>query len=291
MYGGVPTVWRASMLSSEDDSGVLPMSTACSRARPKSRILACPSGATTMFAGFRSRWMTPTPWACASASDSCSAMSRTCIGAGGACRICAESVAPFTYSMTMCTPSSDSRTSYTAAMWGWLRRAAARASRRRRRRRSAASEPAVPLRVFSATRRWRRVSSARKTSPLAPAPSRSRMRYGPTVERAIPGSSFRLESRRSLAQMIQRQTKTGRPWGAPLKCHRIRAVARWLLRPSAAEEDAAERPDRGQERGRHQEQVAVLADRAAEADGRRPPPKPGRGATAARPAPWPPWPP
>ena len=68
-------------------------------------------------------------------------MSTTCMGVGGPWRMRAASVAPRTYSMTMCTPSSDSSTSYTAAMWGWFSRAAARASRSIFRRSSEASDP------------------------------------------------------------------------------------------------------------------------------------------------------
>ncbi len=218
MYGGVPTVCRTSTLASDALNGTLPASTSCSRARPKSRIFAPPSGDSITLAGFRSRWMTPSECAWTNALESWRAMSTTCMGVGGPCRMRAASVAPRTYSMTMCTPSSDSSTSYTAAMWGWFSRAAARASRSIFRRSSEASDPAVPERVFRATRRCRRVSSASHTSPFAPAPRRSRMRYGPTLARAIVGQV--LEGRRSLTQSTQ---------GSAAGVRRRSTISPWLL--------------------------------------------------------------
>src|SRR5438552_13452186 len=85
-----------------------------------------------------------------------------------------------------------------AATLGWLSRAAARASCSSRRRASGAVLTGSAS-VFSATRRWRRGSSARYTSPIAPAPSFSRIRYGPTHGAARPTDYFLRKSCESLA--------------------------------------------------------------------------------------------
>ena len=47
---------------------------------PKSRILTDPSGITWMFAGLRSRWITPPPWAAASAAASWRPIAITRVG-------------------------------------------------------------------------------------------------------------------------------------------------------------------------------------------------------------------
>src|SRR5688572_25213304 len=70
-------------------------------------------------------------------------------------------------------------------MLGWFRRAAARASRSTHRRASASSLLPRAESVLTATLRPSRVSSARKTSPLAPLPSASMILYGPMDEGTI----------------------------------------------------------------------------------------------------------
>src|SRR5512135_3236429 len=71
-----------------------------------------------------------------------------------------------------------------AAMFGWLREARTWASRVKRARRSA-SRAKRSGSTLIATSRWRRVSRARQTSPMPPAPRRDRTSNGPRRE---PGS-------------------------------------------------------------------------------------------------------
>src|SRR5262245_24937315 len=69
--------------------------------------------------------------------------------------------------------------SYRAQMWGWLRLETVRASRSKRWRRSGL--PArCSGRTLIATVRSRRVSRARYTSPMPPAPSGASTSYGPS---------------------------------------------------------------------------------------------------------------
>ena len=55
----------------EWERSVAGLSSAKAFARPKSRTLVFPSGVTLMFAGFKSRWMTPAACAASSASAIC----------------------------------------------------------------------------------------------------------------------------------------------------------------------------------------------------------------------------
>src|SRR5438105_7106393 len=78
-------------------------------------------------------------------------------------------------------------------MLGCVSRATARASRSTRERPSGDSDSLV-VRHFRATRRSSRGSWPRNTSPMPPAPSFSRIRYGPTaapVTQQAPGSCGR----------------------------------------------------------------------------------------------------
>src|SRR5437879_5351819 len=68
-------------------------------------------------------------------------------------------------------------------MPGWFKLASERASRSKRERRSASSKR-VSGSTFSATILSTRVSRARNTSPMPPAPSRATISYGPSF---VPG--------------------------------------------------------------------------------------------------------
>ena len=74
--------------------------------------------------------------------------------------------------MAMNSWPPSSPISYTWQTFGWLTPAAARASRRKRLR----AESSGSAIVFTATRRPRLSSSAAKTTPIPPCPSRWRMR-------------------------------------------------------------------------------------------------------------------
>jgi hypothetical protein len=128
-------------------------------AMPKSRIFGRRSGRTMMLSGLRSRWMTPSLWASASPSAISAAMRRASESGRGFPSMSCRRVRPSTYSMTMYVLPSDSLTSWTAAMVGWLTAAAARASRRKRRR-SFSSEVRAGRRILMATWRLSRVSRA-----------------------------------------------------------------------------------------------------------------------------------
>ena len=73
--------------------------------------------------------------------------------------------------------------SWTVTMLGWFKAEAARASRSSRASRSRSAESSAG-RTLTATWRPRRVSSARKTSPIPPEPSGAMTSYGPS---RVPG--------------------------------------------------------------------------------------------------------
>ena len=102
----------------------------------------------------------PRPSATASATVSAPRRSRS------------ASDSPSSSSMAMNSWPPSSPISYTWQTFGWLTPAAARASRRKRLR-ADSSGSAI---VFTATRRPRLSSSAAKTTPIPPCPSRWRMR-------------------------------------------------------------------------------------------------------------------
>ena len=104
MNSGVPTIspGRESDITSVGERDMSPANgSSIALARPKSRTLTLPSGVILMFAGFRSRWMTPFSCATSSASAICDAMrSESATGSGPVERRSA-SVSPATSSMTM----------------------------------------------------------------------------------------------------------------------------------------------------------------------------------------------
>jgi hypothetical protein len=91
MYATVPTIW--SVL-------VCRLVTSSARAIPKSITLGVPSENST-FCGFRSRWMTPTPWIAASAVATPTAtLCSVPPSSGPRSRITSERLGPSTYSTT-----------------------------------------------------------------------------------------------------------------------------------------------------------------------------------------------
>ena len=120
------------------------------------------------------------PAACALASPSatCAATPGSCARASGPRRSSSRRVFPSTSSIAMKAVSPSRPISWIVTMLGWFSAEAARAScsNRASRSRSCASASG---RTFSATSRPRRVSRARKTSPMPPAPRGARTSYAP----------------------------------------------------------------------------------------------------------------
>ena len=90
---------------------------------PKSIILMEPSASSMMFWGLTSRWTMPLAWACSSAARiwvaKCTVSFQ--VRAPPRCLRYSFSVMPSIYSMTMYCILSDTETSYTLTMLGWLR--------------------------------------------------------------------------------------------------------------------------------------------------------------------------
>ena len=143
-------------------------------ARPKSRILTCPSPVTITFSGFKSRCTIPEACARARPSAICGAIARILRSGSGEPAINSRSVAPATSSMTMQEVESIRATSYTVTMLGWLSEETARASRSKRRSLSG-SESSSAGSTLIATSRPSRVSRAFQTSPMPPAPMWARI--------------------------------------------------------------------------------------------------------------------
>src|SRR6266496_3902018 len=123
----------------------------------------------------------PAAWARATASAIGIAIRRTSPSLIPWRGMTASSVFPGTYSITMKSfPSADS-ISWMVTMFGWLRAEAARASWTKRRRRLSSAIRSAG-RTLIATSRPRRVSRARYTSPIPPAPTSERTSYDPSFE-------------------------------------------------------------------------------------------------------------
>jgi len=144
------------------------------RARPKSRILTCPFVVTNTFSGFRSLWTSSFSWAAARPCAICTACSTALRTGSGPRRSTARSVSPSRSSVTAYAVPASSPKSWRATMFEWLKAATARASRSKRFRRSG-SRAKASGRTLTATSRPRRVSRARKTSPMPPAPRGARI--------------------------------------------------------------------------------------------------------------------
>src|ERR1022692_1106567 len=81
--------------------------------------------------------------------------------------------------------------SYSVQMWGWFSDEIALASRSRRWRTPGVSANRCG-KTFKATVRWRRLSLARYTSPMPPAPKRASITYGPSSSPGANRYSLRL---------------------------------------------------------------------------------------------------
>jgi hypothetical protein len=99
---------------------------------------------------------------------------------------CSRSVAPSRSSDTRNGAPPCEPNSWTTSTFGWLSAPAAHASCSNRRRRSASAENDSG-KTLRATSRARRVSLARYTSPIPPAPIRLTMSYGPRRAPAVRG--------------------------------------------------------------------------------------------------------
>ena len=164
-------------------------------ARPKSSTFTFPSGVTFTFAGLRSRWTMPFSCASSRASAICRAIATaSSTGTGPRFSRSARS-SPSTSSMTSrwaLLPSGSVACSkpYRWAIVEWLSEASSFASRSKRERRSGSVAKAAG-RSFSATCRPSRVSVARQTSPIPPAPMAAVISYGP---RRAPGARVSVEA-------------------------------------------------------------------------------------------------
>src|SRR5580700_3321544 len=167
MYAGVPTVPR------EVDT---PMRSAA-RATPKSMTRG-PSGATSTLDGLRSRCTRPTPWIDSSASAHPAASHRTApTGSGPHALTSRASDGAGTYAVASQGRSASGSASTTAAVKNPLTRRAAATSCANRVRNPASSARSTLI-VFTATSRPA-AERPRYTWPIAPAPRRPRITYGP----------------------------------------------------------------------------------------------------------------
>lgn len=170
MYGGLPKIRPVT---------VQPAVASEECAMPKSQIFSRPPGSRKRLAGFKSRWITLSSCAAASASAVCAARSSaTATGIPPGARISAvRRSSPASSSMTMKSRPSSWPTSCTTVMPGCWSRAPIVASRRKRA--TSSSFVAASSSTFTATARSSAVSRARHTSPMPPWPSRCSRRYRP----------------------------------------------------------------------------------------------------------------
>ena len=154
-------------------------SVSLSRASPKSVSLTVSVWVRSTFRGLMSRWTTPTVWAASSPKSVWRRSGHSVSHGIGPPAIRSWRLPPSTYSITMNSPRSVSRSAITRTMWGLATRAIARASVRKRR--TNAASVAIPAEIdLSATGIPRAVSSARYTTPIPPRPSTRWMWYSPT---------------------------------------------------------------------------------------------------------------
>ena len=142
-----------------------------------------PSGRTLMLAGFRSRCTIPCSCAASSAPAICRASASAWSSGTGPCAMRTARSSPSTSSITIARTPSPSSRPWIAAMCGWFSDASTSASRWKRASRSGSVASDVG-RILTATWRLSRVSVARYTSPMPPAPSGETISYGP---RRVPG--------------------------------------------------------------------------------------------------------
>ena len=97
-------------------------------ASPKSRILGFPSAVTLMFAGFKSRWMTP--FSCAALRPSAISLNNASVLSTGMglLAICCASVSPSMISITRHRVSPEVSSPWSVAMLGWFKEARSLAS-------------------------------------------------------------------------------------------------------------------------------------------------------------------
>ncbi len=166
------------------DASFLPAGAPCrgpwSFARPKSRIFTNPSCEIMMFSGFRSRCTIPAWCAFARPLAICVATSSAFLTGSGPSSSSWRSVQPSISSIARYGDVSARPTSKIVTMLGWLSAEAERASSAKRARPSGLPRSSFGS-TFSATLRPSRVSSARYTSPIPPAPSLSMIWNGPSA--------------------------------------------------------------------------------------------------------------
>ena len=159
-------------------------------ARPKSSTFTVPSDRSLIFAGLRSRWMIPCSWAASSASAICRAIGRASSSGIGPCAMRSASVGPSTSSSTSAADAVRFFESVDAADVRMIERRERLGFALKARHRSGSCAN-VSGRILIATSRSSRVSRARYTSPMPPAPSADRISYGPSCAPAarVTGSS------------------------------------------------------------------------------------------------------
>jgi hypothetical protein len=129
-------------------------------ASPEVEHLPRPRAVTAMFAGFKSRWITPRSCAASSASQTCSAYATASRSVTGPRATNCAMVWPRTSSMTRKSSPSCASKSYTVAIAGCSSCESSRASSRSRRRASALDRMRGEI-TLSATSRSSRSSQAR----------------------------------------------------------------------------------------------------------------------------------
>ena len=147
--------------------------------RPKSRIFGVPSLVTMMFSGFRSRCTSAAACAAASPSATPTAIDSNFFSATGPRPMISRSESPRISSITSQVSPSRELKSWMVTMFRWLSAEALRASRSKRARRSRSLVSSCG-RTLMATSRPSRVSRARYTSPIPPAPMGPEISYGPS---------------------------------------------------------------------------------------------------------------
>ncbi len=101
MYEAVPSAWPLRVMRVWS----------AAVAMPRSASFTTPRSPSSTFAGLTSRWTIPASWACSSAEETAAITSTARRGRSGPSMIACPRVDPFTYSMTMRTPSSSATVS------------------------------------------------------------------------------------------------------------------------------------------------------------------------------------
>ena len=190
MYAGVPSTVPVAVRSTAASSSGSPSASAsvaadASRTSPKSLTSTRPSVRTSTLAGLKSRCTRPARCAATSPSPAATNRVRTSRQGWGRAslrpRIQSRRSPPSTNSMAMKTWSPRTPTSCTVTTFGCSIRARLLASRMSRSRYTAARWPDSGVSSLTATHRSSCGSNARKTMPIAPAPTWLPSTYRPIV--------------------------------------------------------------------------------------------------------------